>query len=265
MHEAAFQALGLPHRYLAFAVAPEGLPEAIAGLKALGFGGANLTLPHKRAVLPLVDGLTPAAERLGAVNTLFWQDGALWGDNTDLAGARACLPQAGLGGASALVLGAGGAARAAVAALQAAGAGRIQVLARRPEEAEALLKDLGVAEGGAIAWGEAAARRQALAEAAWLLQATSLGLDGQGEVLAPEDLACLPAAASVFDLVYHPRETALVRAARARGLAAEDGRRMLVAQAEAAFARWVGQAPPAGVMAQALGSLLAARLAAEAA
>lgn len=259
MHQAAFDAAGLHCSYQALAVSPAALPQAVEGLWALGFGGVNLTLPHKVAVLPLLgDRLRPAARALGAVNTLVRGEGGWWGDNTDLPGLLACLPPGPWAGGEAWVLGAGGAARAAVAALAERGA-PLRLLARRPEAAVALLEGLGLESSAAMAWPGPEGWGEALARPGWLVQATSVGLDGEA---SPFPLAALASARPdlrILDLVYHPRQTALVRAAQALGLAAEDGRRMLVGQAEVAWGHWTGQVAPAGVMAKALDDFLAAK------
>ena len=145
MHNAAFRALGMDWCYVAFAVPPERLAEAVAGARALGVRGMNVTVPHKLALLPLMDELTPAARAIGAANTIiFGDDGRLRGHNTDAAGFSRALGEAGVAteGVHALVLGAGGAARAVVYALALAGA-QITLLNRTPERAEALATEFG--------------------------------------------------------------------------------------------------------------------------
>ena len=145
MHESAARALGLQLRYERFEVPPEGLAEAIAAKHAAGIDGYNLTVPHKEAILSLIDEIAPAARAIGAVNTVVRTGGRYIGHNTDAPGFVRSLEEAGVSvrGARVVVLGAGGASRAAVVGLANAGAAEITVLSRRPEQSEALLRSLG--------------------------------------------------------------------------------------------------------------------------
>lgn len=253
MQQAAFAARGLEGTYLALPVPPERLAGALAGVRAWRLPGLNVTVPHKTAVLPHLDGLTPEAEAVGAVNTLYWDGDRLMGDNTDVAGFAGALGDRPAG--PAVVLGAGGAARAALKVLGAA-PGPVHVLARRVEAGRALLGEFGLA-GRAAAPGspEAAA---CLAEAALVVNATPVGLDGAASPLTAADVARLPGGARVMDLIYNPAETPLMRLARARGLEAEGGLEMLVRQGAAAFARWTGREAPVEAMRRAAGRALEA-------
>lgn len=226
--------------YVPLAVRPENLEAAVEGLVALGFRGANVTLPHKEQVLRLCDQVTPRARRIGAVNTLVVKDGCVEGDNTDGFGFLENLKEANPGwrpAGPAVVLGAGGAARAILVALLEAEVAEIRLLNRTRTRAEALADEL----GGTIRvmdWGD---WTDALAEASLLVNTTSLGMSGQPPLEI--DLSPLPASALVNDIVYVPIETALLAAARARGNAIVDGLGMLLHQARPGFEAWFGVSP----------------------
>lgn len=249
IHDAAFRALGLPFVYVACRVARGDLPAAVAGLAALGAAGANVTLPHKEAAAALVDRLTPAATATRAVNTLVPLAGGGWeGDNTDVAGFLDPLAphRAALTGAETVVLGAGGAARAvAYALLTALAPARVTIAARTPARAERLAADLAAFDpGGALAvvpFDEAA---PAVRRAALAVNATPVGLPPHTDVTPWPDATDFRPGQLVYDLVYAPGETRLLRDAAARGARTLDGRAMLLAQAAAAFARWTGHAMP---------------------
>lgn len=233
---------GIDGAYLPLAVHPENLAAALRALPLLGFRGCNLTVPHKEAALTLVDRLDDAAARIGAVNTVVvGDDGRLEGRNTDglgfLANLRDRAPGHGLSGTCALVLGAGGAARAVVAALAAAGLARILVANRTPGKAAALVEAFG-ATVEALPWADRAA---ALAMPRLVVNTTSLGMAGQPPLDLPLDR--LAPAALVTDLVYAPLETALLAGARARGNPVVDGLGMLLHQAVPGFAAWFGVVP----------------------
>lgn len=260
MHNAAFRHLGLDSTYVACAVKPADLPAAIGGLRALGIAGANVTLPHKTAVLPLVDRLTPEAKAIGAVNTLCWEDGRLLGDNTDAAGLARALVEGGapLTDARVTIIGAGGAARAAVVGLARAGAAAVTVVARRREAASALLHELGPAlsdTGCELRDADMANLARDLRRTDVLVQATSatLGRGPEAEAFtATLPLPHLPAHAYVTDLVYKPLCTTVLQAAQRQGLRTVDGLGMLLHQGALAFERWTGQPGPMDVMRAAL-------------
>jgi shikimate dehydrogenase len=228
--------------YVPLPVRPERLEQALGALPALGFAGTNLTIPHKEAALLLVDRLSPAAERIGAVNTVVVEsDGTLSGDNTDGFGFIASLSESEVGwraaAGPAVVLGAGGAARAIAVALLDAGAPEMRLVNRTPERARALADEL----GGPVHPVEWAQRAAALADAALLINTTSLGMHGQ----PPLDLAldALPPTALVTDVVYTPLITPLLALARARGNPVVDGLGMLLHQARPGFRAWFGVDP----------------------
>ncbi|WP_298963156.1 shikimate dehydrogenase [uncultured Methylobacterium sp.] len=239
---------GLAGGYERIDVAPDSFAGFLRGFAEAGFVGGNVTIPHKEAAFRLVDHLTPRARRIGAVNTLSLDgDGRLHGDNTDAPGFIAHL-DASLGadwpastgtaaGRTAVILGAGGAARAIVVGLLDRGLSRILVANRTAERAGAL-RDLDPERVASVEWEALPAH---LAAAGLLVNTTSLGM-GSGPPLVL-DLSPLPAGAAVADAVYVPLETPLLAAARARGLAAVDGLGMLLHQAVPGFARWFGVTP----------------------
>lgn len=235
LHAAAIAAAGLDLVYLAFAVPPDGLPAAVAGLGALGAVGVNVTVPHKQAVLAFADEVTPEATQVGAANTLLWRDGRLTADNTDAAGLGEVLRSLAVGAGDPVVLfGAGGAARAAAVALGRAGA-QVEVVARRPEAAravDAVLRDAGATVGR-------------VARPRLVVNATPLGLHGEP---LPARLTDLGPGQIALDLVYGPEPTPFLREAAASGARTESGLSLLVAQAALSFARWTGLPPPVEVM-----------------
>jgi len=261
MHRAAAAHLGLPLRYRALAVAPDDLSDVIAELGRRGVRGANVTVPHKRAAMDAADDLTEEARLVGAVNTLTWEgrgEGAprLEGHNTDAVGLERALAEdvGSLHGARALLVGTGGAARAAAVALVRSGA-RVVVAGRDPRGCAAILDvvaavdQVGGGAGGIVDLLDEVALSAALSGATLVLNATSLGMDGEHlpsplEALRPDQVA--------YDLVYG-RTTPFVAAARAAGAPVHDGLGMLVHQAAEAFARWSGEIAPVEVMRAAAG------------
>ena len=228
--------------YVPLAVPPDRIGEALRALPVLGFRGANLTLPHKEAALAYLDEIDANARRLGAVNTVTVRDdGSLRGENTDGFGFLAHLRDTVDGwraeGRVAVVLGAGGAARAIAAALDDDGARSVRVLNRTRARAEALAESLG-GTIEALPWEE---RSDVLADADLLVNTTTLGMAGQP--VLELDLSALPAAAVVYDIVYVPLETPLLKAARARGNPIVDGLGMLLHQARPGFEAWFGVKP----------------------
>lgn len=232
---------GIDATYERFAVPPGAFAEFAAGIGREGLLGTNVTVPHKEAAYAACDRRTPVAEALGAVNTLWREDGLLWGDNTDVAGFLLNLDQSAPGWADrreiAVVVGAGGAARAIVYGLATRGFTRILLVNRTLSRAEALAAPFA---GRVIAtpWDGLAAT---LAGADLLVNATTLGMAGQPPLNL--DLAAAPAHAVVSDIVYTPLRTPLIEAARARSLGTAEGLGMLLHQAAPAFERWFGRRP----------------------
>jgi shikimate dehydrogenase len=228
--------------YLPLAVPPDRLAQALRALPALGFRGCNLTIPHKEAALALVDRATPLASRVGAVNTVVVEpDGTLSGDNTDgfgfLASLAAGAPRWRADAGPAVVLGAGGAARAVAVSLLDAGAPEVRLLNRTPDRARSLVREL---EGPVVAvpWSE---RATALSGAALLVNTTSLGMAGQPPLVLALD--ALSRTALVTDVVYSPLITPLLAVARSRGNPVVDGLGMLLHQARPGFRAWFGTDP----------------------
>jgi len=232
---------GIDGAYLPLPVRPERFDTAVRALVDLGFRGANVTVPHKEAALALCDSVTPLARRIGSVNTLLFRAGRIEGDSSDgfgfLENLRQEAPAWRAEAGPAVVLGAGGAARAVVAALLDAAAPRVRLLNRTPARAELLAMEL----GGAIEVLDWGGWHAALAGANLLVNTTTLGMAGQPPLEL--DLAALPREALVNDIVYAPLETALLAAARARGNPVVDGLGMLLHQARPGFEAWFGVAP----------------------
>jgi shikimate dehydrogenase len=254
MHNAAFAATGLPHLYLRFRVPTRELRAAVREARALRFGGLNLTVPLKEAVLPFVDGLTPEAMRIGAANTLVFRDDGrhVIGDNTDGRGfVEAVRARVRLRGATAVLVGAGGSARAVGTALAAAGVGRLRIANRTQARAEALADRL-AAQGmplPATVPLAALADGTALEGAALVINTTPLGLAGGGLRMR---VAASPRRCLFVDLVYAARPTPFVAEATRAGRAALDGSAMLLHQGALAFEAWTGRRAPRAVMARAL-------------
>lgn len=233
---------GIDGAYVPLPVAPADLEAALRVLPKLGFRGVNLTIPHKVDAFAVVDRATETARRIGAINTVVVEaDGSLSGDNTDAFGFMANLGDGAPGwqpaAGPAVVLGAGGAARAVVVALQEAGVREIRLINRTRARAERLAEDLGPGLE-VVTWAERAA---ALDGAAVLVNTTSLGMHGQPSL--DLTLHALPEHALVTDIVYVPLETALLAVARARGLRTVDGLGMLLHQGRPGFEAWFGHDP----------------------
>ena len=233
---------GIDGAYLPLPVAPENFATAVRGLVDLGFRGANVTVPHKEEALALAlaDEADDNAKRIGAANTLVFRDGRIVASNTDGFGFLANLEQGAPDWqpeAPALVLGAGGAARAVIVALLDSGCRELRVGNRTTGRAE-VLRDTFGGSVRVVPWEE---REAALADLGLLVNTTSLGMEGQPPLSL--DLAGLSAAAVVSDLVYAPLETPLLSAARRQGNPAVDGLGMLLHQARPGFEAWFGVRP----------------------
>lgn len=254
MHNAAFSAFGLNWSYVPLPVRPGQIEDAISGLVALGFRGANVTIPYKQAVIPFLHGLSPQARRIGAVNTIAAEkDGTLVGHNTDSTGFIASLRHSGFDpeGKGAVVIGAGGSARAAVHGLLAAGTKRITVLNRAGDRVEELISAF-VDERLQASRLSPETIIKVAGEADLFVNATPVGMcphvDGS---IWPDDVP-VPGHLTVFDLVYNPMETHLLRQVRESGARAIPGLEMLLFQGAAAFELWTGKRAPIGAMRAAL-------------
>jgi shikimate dehydrogenase len=254
MHNAAFAALGLNWCYIPLPVHPHSIPSALAGLAALGFRGVNATIPHKLAVLPHLDWTEPAAQKIGAANTLVFEplDDAphhtrLRGYNTDAAGMlaalRASIPDPGQTIHRAVVVGAGGAARAVLWGLAEAGVQEITLLNRDPLHAQSLAADLAPSTCRPLPLtGEHLV--ESVRTADLLVNTTPVGMWPHPDQSLWPDSTPLPAGLAVFDLVYNPLETRLLAQARRSGALVIDGLEMLVQQGALAFELWTGEPAP---------------------
>ncbi|MCW5851742.1 MAG: shikimate dehydrogenase [Anaerolineae bacterium] len=250
MHNAAFQALGLDWAYIPLPVPPERLAAAVAGAQALGLAGANVTIPHKQAVMDLVDEMTPAARAIGAVNTLRF-NGRIFGDNTDWTGFLNALGDVGYDptGQRAVILGAGGAARSIVYALASVNAS-VAVYNRTLDRAEEIVTGLrAVFPGGRLEAYTLDVLPQELDRTPQLIvNTTSLGMAPRIEGTPWPAGLPIPPYATVYDLVYNPLATRFLKSAKAAGARAVDGLGMLVHQGARAFTLWTGVEPPTEVM-----------------
>lgn len=242
LHGYWLQHLGIDGAYVPLPVRPEDFAHVLRALPRMGFAGANVTVPHKEQALALADHVEPLARRIGAVNTLVVRaDGSIEGRNTDAFGffenLRHGAPQWSPESGPAVVLGAGGAARAVCAALVDAGVPEIRLVNRSPARAEQVAADI----GGRFAVLDWDRRAEALDGAALLVNTTTLGMTGQPPLEL--DLSALPAHAVVNDIVYAPLMTSLLVEAAARGNKVVDGLGMLLWQAVPGFEAWFGARP----------------------
>lgn len=252
LHQAMIDQTGAAYRYDVRTVRPEELPTFVRWAKDGGCAGFNVTMPHKEAILPLLDEVDATAAACGAVNTVCIREGRASGHNTDGTGFLDSLagqsfhPQR----RTVLLLGAGGAAKAVGHALAAAGADRVIVCARRLERAAALAAQLpNCGEGIALAQD---ALQQAATACDLLVNATPLGMAGSPAFAGLDFLQALPPHAVVYDLVYHPRRTALLEAAARQGLRTVGGIDLLIRQAVRAFTFFTGETPDTAALYAAL-------------
>ena len=242
---AALRAAGIPLVYEALDVRPEQLDATLEALAQVN-GAGNVTIPHKESVAARCVELTPIARRCGAVNVFWHRHGALFGDNTDVAGVDVvanALLQGQRAGARVALLGAGGAAAAVLCAVEGWEGARVRLYNRHMSRAE------GLAERFAAITDVARSVEEALRHATLVVNATPVGLQDDRH---PVPLELLPEGAAVFDLAYRPEETSWVRAAREAGHRASDGEPMLFEQGALAFQRWFGRPPDRGAMWRAL-------------
>ncbi|HEY9843579.1 MAG TPA: shikimate dehydrogenase [Candidatus Obscuribacterales bacterium] len=264
MHNTVFETLGLNFAYLPMPVQPGHLNEALMGFRACGFVGANVTIPHKEQILPFLDALTPEAELVGAVNTLYWNDlKQLVGDNTDVEGFRRSLEKTGIAieGRSVAIIGSGGAARATAVALARMRVKEIIFLARRQDAVMRVIEDLKPLFPG-IMWTPHTKATPIFAadlERVWLLvNASPVGMYPQNDQspLSRTMIGMLPDGAHVYDLVYNPARTQLLIWAAERRLIGHGGLDMLAYQGAVAFEHWTGVTPPVPRMLEVISSQL---------
>ncbi len=244
LHNTAFAALGIPALYRRWEVPPETLSAFTTGVRLLGIRGCSVTIPHKTRLLPLLDAVSPLARRVGAVNTLYWRDEALCGDNTDVAGFMAPLEREDLAGGHVLLLGAGGAARAAAAGLTSLPEGRrpAAVYVATPSDRShlPLAEEFGLVP---LRWKD---RHEPAARL--VVNATPLGMRGKAETESPFDFSRTPPLPGecplAYDIVYNPPETRFLREARAAGRRCVTGLAMFFSQGNAQFRLWTGRDLP---------------------
>ncbi|CAO3414408.1 shikimate dehydrogenase [Azospirillum argentinense] len=247
LHGYWLEQYGIDGAYVPLAVPPDRIEQAMRALPALGFRGCNVTVPHKEAAYRTVDRLDATAKRMGAVNTIVvGEDGSLEGRNTDgfgfIENLRSGAPGWSAADGPALVIGAGGAARAVVASLLDEGAPRVWLVNRTRARADELAADIGNSDGvGAIETADWVSRETLLEGAALVVNTTTQGMAGQPPLEL--DLRALPGSAVVTDIVYTPLMTPLLAAAQARGNRVVDGVGMLLHQARPGFAAWFGREP----------------------
>ncbi|HEY82556.1 MAG TPA: shikimate dehydrogenase [Dehalococcoidia bacterium] len=250
MHNAAFSKLGLDYVYLPFRVTAQELGKAVEGARALNIRGLNITIPHKVAILPFLDKLDPLAEKIGAINTIVNDGGVLIGYNTDATGFLQALLEQGIEpkGKKVAVLGAGGASRAISFILAERGA-KLVILNRQPARAEELAQRIAQVfkrEVKALALNEENLAG-ILAEAEILVNTTSLGMSPEVDK-TPVPARLLKSSLVVFDIVYNPIKTRLLKEAELAGAKTINGLEMLVWQGALAFEKWTGQQAPLDLM-----------------
>lgn len=259
MQEAAFAAVGLNWRYLTIEVAPANLAEAMRGVRAMGFRGINLTIPHKVAVMEHLDEIAAEARIIGAVNTVRRDGDRLIGENTDGKGfLRGVRADAGVDpkGKRVILLGAGGAARAIATELALAGASEIVVVNRSESRGRRMTDDLKRNVKTRVCFEPWRGTFVVRSEVDILVNATSIGLYPEVDAMPDVDLSLANSGMLVCDAVFNPPETRLLRAARERGLPVLDGLSMLVYQGVIGFELWTGRPAPEAVMKAALESAM---------
>ncbi len=251
MHNAAFNALGLPYVYLPFSIHPRDLRTAVSMLSVYGFIGINVTVPHKQTIMPYLDRITKAAKMIGAVNNVAVEGEKLTGHNTDGLGFLKSLKKdAGFNvrGKTMFLLGAGGAGHAVgvQAALQ--GVKKIFIVDTLSRRAKSLARRIPGSQTVTLAPG--AKMPAALAASDLIVNATPLGLSPKDPISIPADM--LPRGRLVYDLIYNPAQTKLLRAAKSKGCKTVNGLGMLLYQGAESFQIWTGKKPPVNIMRRAI-------------
>ncbi|MEN6644442.1 MAG: shikimate dehydrogenase [Armatimonadia bacterium] len=264
MHNAAFEVLGLNWVYVPFAVAPDQVAATVQAVRALDLVGLNVTIPHKLAVLPLLDEVSAEARALGAVNTIINDEGTLRGRNTDGEGFLRSLREIGgdVSGRRVALIGAGGSARAVALAAAKAHVEQLTIINRTLEKAEVVAEMVRAAQPGApveVLGLEAKEAERAVREAQVVIDSTAVGMYPHHETAPVIPVEWLHREQTVCDLTYNPRETVLLSAAKAVGARTLDGTGMLVHQGALALEYWTGKKAPVEVMREALLAGLAKR------
>lgn len=258
IHNTALRHQGLNFVYLAADVLANSLPQALKGLSALGFAGANVTIPHKEAVLPYMDNLTSGAKAVGAVNTIVCKGDMLYGDNTDIEGFLSPLRGMEIKGEPMVLLGAGGAARAAAYGLLKHHRPRpLTVVARRVDQAEKLVNDLARFRGdGELNVTDFASASPYIRSSQLIVNSTPVGMHPNTTETPWEQREDFSSGQLVYDLVYRPNRTRLLENAESRGATVIGGLNMLVEQAAAAYRQWTDRDLPIEAVYSTLRSLL---------
>ncbi len=257
MHNAAIAEVGADFVYLPFAIAPEHLKQAIQGFEAIGLRGFSVTIPHKQAIIPLLSEVSPVAQAIGAVNTVWRTEQGWSGTNTDVEGFLAPLRrmQRDWSQSTAVILGNGGAARAVVAGCVDLGCRQIQVVGRNSEKLQGFLQSWQTSPIADLlsvhAWESLP---KLLPEASLLVNTTPIGMHPQDQAtpLTASEIQALAAGTIAYDLIYTPRPTLFLQQAQQQGAIALDGLEMLVQQGAAALQLWLQQPAPVDVMRQSL-------------
>ena len=254
VEEAAFAAKGLNYRYITCRVGAESLRDAIAGMRAIGMKGVNLTMPHKVAVLPYLDGLTEAAALISAVNTVFCRDGRYIGENTDGKGFIRSMRDEGvaLAGKTVTMLGAGGAARAICVECALEGVAKFHIINRSETRGRELADILRQKTHASAEWLPWAGTARIPADTNILVNGTSVGLHPHGDQQPDIDYSGIREGMTVCDVVFNPADTLFLREAALHGVKIVSGLGMLVNQAALNFTLWTGEEAPYDVMAEAL-------------
>lgn len=250
LQNTAFEACEINFAYIPLPVAPGCLAQAVEGLKGLQFAGANVTIPHKVDIIPLLDEIDPAAKKIGAVNTIVVRDGQLYGYNTDAPGFMSSLAQnqVVIEGKKAMMLGAGGAARAVICGLLDGQSEEIFLAARNMEQAKALaVRYAGEGKLTPIELGCEEFERKS-AECALIVNCTPLGMQPWLEQMPPLDFAVLARDTVIYDLIYNPTHTMLLIKAAECGFKTIGGMEMLIEQGALAFEKWTSVTAPRDVM-----------------
>lgn len=236
LHNSGFNKFSLDAVYMAFPTPPEKLSEFMDNFRKLPMYGASVTIPHKEAVMEYLDSITPRAQKVGAVNTLYWENDLLVGDNTDVLGFMQPLTTRENKGSKALVLGAGGAAKAVLAGLQELGVEDITICNRSPERADKLAEQFAVT---AIDW-----ESRGTADTDLIINTTPIGMAGEHVEKTPYEADMFKETGVAYDLVYNPLETAFLRTAAAAGWETIDGLHMFAAQGAEQFRLWTDKTLP---------------------
>lgn len=256
MQQAAIEKGGIDYSYVALPVKPEQLPQAVEGLKALNFSGWNVTIPHKRAIMPLLDEIDEDAAVIGAVNTVVNDGGRLKGYNTDVLGFLSPFRDRGirLEGAKVLLLGAGGAARAVLWGCLREGAAAVALAVRNRDKGEALATEFRSRARAelTVCTFESEEYKEALSTADVLVNTTPLGMMPKVDETPAVEWQLVKTTAFVYDIIYTPAETRFLREAREHGCQIQNGEAMLAGQGAAALALWTGIEPDAACMCEAL-------------